>query len=110
MSWIAAGIGAGVVTSLLKNTQDQQNQKAQMQANAAQIKYSPWTHAAVQVQGPSTNSTLGSIASGGMQGGLTGALMGQQLNNPATAGLKTTQGAIVSDTPQTLYNTNSAYV
>jgi hypothetical protein len=107
MSWIGAAIGAGTLLSVLNNQQKSANEKAAMLANAEQIRYSPWTKAAVSTQGPTANSTLGAIANGGLQGGMTALLMKKQLGqNPQQAAVVAPQagapnynGTLISDDP-----------
>lgn len=91
MSWmIAATLGGAALGAYQNKTAAdaaQKQQKAQMIGNAAQIQYSPWTHAAVQMQGNNAADPNSAMIEGGLQGGLTGAMMGKQFaGKPAAPG------------------------
>lgn len=80
MSWVAVGVtAAGVVAGKMNSDAQNKKQKDQQMANAAQIQYSPWTHANVSMMGNSAPSEGASM----LQGGLAGAMVGSQFNKSA---------------------------
>ena len=81
MAWIAVAIGTSALGAIMqeRNAEAQRAaQKRQMLANAEQIRYSPWTGAKVNVEGPSAADPTGAALGGALQGGLAGAMMGAQ--------------------------------
>lgn len=86
MSWIAVAVGTGAGAGLkyLEAQQAQKQDQAKMMANAAQIQYSPWTHANAQVIGAEAGSPTTAALGGALQGGLSGAMFAK--SNPQLMG------------------------
>ena len=76
--WAALGIGAGL--GLLKNVEGQAQAAAQRKAEAAKTRYSPWT--GMMGQAVRSPSLIGDV----VQGGATGAMLGQSLESAGTLG------------------------
>jgi hypothetical protein len=77
MSWIMVGVaGASALMSHQQAKEKQAQEKANMLANAEQIRYSPWTGMKTDIKGATAGSPMAAAA----QGGLSGAMMGQQFS------------------------------
>ena len=83
MAWIVAGMAGGAALGML---QGQQQRKAQERANrqqteiaAAQNQFSPWT--GIKPSTPQLGAVTASGAGGALQGGLAGAMFGQQFGS-----------------------------
>lgn len=76
MSWVAVGFtGGSALLSMQQAKRQQEQQKAQNIAAAAQTEYSPWTGMG---QGQLQTGAPSQIASG-LQGGLTGFMQGKAI-------------------------------
>jgi hypothetical protein len=102
MSWVAVAVGGtalGALTSYSQAKQQERQNKANMLAQAAQDRYSPWTGAAIQTGGANSPNVAAQTLGGALGGGMTGAMMGSQfkkLQGAGTGGMQTTQGPMMA--------------
>jgi type II secretory pathway pseudopilin PulG len=89
MSWITvAAVGGSALLGAYTSSQTAKAQKeakrSEMLANAAQMQYAPWTGAKIQTLGwgDANRSGTADAINGGLQGGLTGAMMASQFKGP----------------------------
>lgn len=76
MSWVTVGVaGAGLLAGGLKANSDKKQYRRNQAAQAEMTRYSPWTGMQGKVLTPP--SSFGTV----MQGGLTGAMLGQSLGS-----------------------------
>jgi len=81
--WVAGGMAAvSTLSSLDQQKQANNNQRAEMLANAEAIKYSPWTKMQTSMKGPQSTGSTGDAIGAGIQGGMQGAMFGQKMGGP----------------------------
>lgn len=91
MSWVTVGVaGAGMALGALENNEEQKQHSRMQRAQAEMTRYSPWTGMQGQILTP-PKSIFGSM----LQGGATGAMIGQGLakGGGASAGMGSGGGA-----------------
>ena len=79
MSWIAVGIAAvGAVSSMQQAKRQQEARESKNMAEAAQTRYSPWTH---MEAGKIDNTPGQSGLEAGLSGGIKGYMTGSSISN-----------------------------
>lgn len=81
MSWVAVGVGGATALMSYAQAKDRQKQeRANMLANAEQIRYSPWTKLKAEIQGAQAQNPVMAGLGGALQGGIGGYSMKQGMN------------------------------